>query len=57
MKVETLLQIVLAVAVFALVFIIYCFQCETIITAIKCTMLMGTIASVLTFLLVRYGSD
>jgi hypothetical protein len=54
---ETLLQIVLAVAVFALVFIIYCFQCETIITAIKCTMIIGTIASVLTFLLVRYGSD
>jgi hypothetical protein len=54
---ETLLQIVLAVAVFALVFIVYCFQCETIITAIKCTMIVGTIASVLTFILVKYGSD
>jgi hypothetical protein len=54
---ETLLQIALAIAVFALVFIIYCFQCETIITAIKCTMIVGTLASILTFLLVRYGSD
>lgn len=46
---NSLLHILIAVAVFALVFIIYCFQCETIIIAIKCTLVTGTMASLLTY--------
>lgn len=54
---KTIFAILTSLCVLGFVFIYYLLSCETIITAIKCTMLMGTIASVLTFLLVKYGSD
>lgn len=54
---KTIFAILTSLCVLGLVFIYYLLSCETTIIAIKCTMLMGTIASVLTFLLVKYGSD
>lgn len=57
MKTRTLLYILIAVAVLAVSFCIYCFQCETIVIAIKCTLVMGTIASVLTYGLIHYDNN
>ena len=54
---KTILAILTSLYVLGLTFVFYLLSCETIITAIKCTMFMGTIASALTFLLVKYGSD
>ena len=54
---KTIFAILTSLCVLGFAFVFYLLSCETIITAIKCTMFMGTILSVLTFLLVRYGSD
>ena len=54
---KTIFAILTSLCVLGLTFVFYLLSCETIIIAIKCTMIVGTLASVLTFLLVRYGSD
>lgn len=54
---KTLFAALTSLCVLGFIFMVYLSTCESLAVAIKCGAFVGTIASVFTFILIRYGDD
>lgn len=54
---KTLLHVLISIAIFIIVSLYYFIGCEDLINAIKCTLVIGTLSSFITFIMLHYDYD